>query len=82
MHIDIFILGFFDQYVLLAQAADTDLYEKFMTFIKPILSIVTTVMVLWCGLLIHDGKVREGAYAGAGAVIIFMARLMVSGMGN
>lgn len=82
MHLDIFILGFSDQYILLAQAAGADPFAKFLEFIKPILSIVTTVMVLWSGLLIHDGKVREGIYALAGAVIVFTARLMVPSLGN
>lgn len=82
MHIDMSVLAVSDQYFLLAQATAGDPFAKFIEFIKPILSIVTLVMVLWSGFLIHDGKIREGIYALAGAVIVFTARLIVQGLGS
>ena len=77
-----FLLTILDQHFLLAQAVGVDPFAKFIEFIKPILNIVAVVMVLWCGFLIHDGKIREGIYALAGAVIVIMARLIVQGMGS
>lgn len=82
MHIDLSVLALSDQHFLLAQAVGVDPFAKFIEFIKPILNIVAVVMVLWCGFLIHDGKIREGIYALAGAVIVIMARLIVQGMGS
>ena len=82
MHLDSSLLAIPDSYLLLAQATGGDPFAKFIEVVKPILSIVTLIMVLWSGFLIHDGKIREGIYALAGAVIVFTARLIVQSFGT
>ena len=68
---------------LLAQSGSLEqAVEGFFRFLRIILSIVAVVMCLWAGLLIHDGKLREGIYAMVGTFLLLMARIIVNSLAN
>ena len=68
---------------LLAQSGTIDqAVEGFFRFLRTILTIIAVVMCLWSGILIHDGKLREGIYALVGAFLLLIARLIVNSLAN
>jgi hypothetical protein len=68
---------------LLAQSGTIEqAVEGFFRFLRIIITIVAVVMCLWAGILIHDGKLREGIYALVGAFLLLIARLVVNSLAN
>lgn len=62
---------------MLAQASFEGAVDNFYDFLKVILNLIATVMVLWSGYKFHDGQVREGTNALVGAFIVLLARIIV-----
>ena len=60
--------------IILAQAANIDgAIDDFLRFLGKLLLIIAVAMLIYAGLLAHDGKTREAVFALIGAFILSVA---------
>ena len=60
-------------FILFAQASIEAQVDNFLAFLGKLLLLVAVIMVIWAGLLLHDGKTREGVFALTGAFVLSIA---------